>query len=193
MSNRLADFIDETNKILNITAYVGENWKRNIQFTIDDEYVCLTEEQTKNLLTLLKNNNTKIAVPIKEGTGSFMIFWDKVNYRFDIGTKSIYLTPFQIDVLLRILQCRLENRKGFRATDSDLELQVHPDYTELPINKSEFEDQLIKFIHQNNIPFIEANIIRCICYHRKNNGIEDLRKAKHYLEILAEFEYREKL
>lgn len=49
--------------------------------------------------------------------------------------------------------------------------------------------QPIDFIYFNNIPFIEGNIIKYILRHRKKNGLEDLKKAKHYLEILIEKEY----
>lgn len=49
--------------------------------------------------------------------------------------------------------------------------------------------QPIDFIYFNEIPFIEGNIIKYILRHRKKNGLEDLKKAKHYLEILIEKEY----
>ena len=49
--------------------------------------------------------------------------------------------------------------------------------------------QPTEFIYKNNIPFIEGNIIKYILRHREKNGIEDLKKAKHYLDLLIEFEY----
>lgn len=49
--------------------------------------------------------------------------------------------------------------------------------------------QPIDFIYFNDIPFIEGNIIKYVLRHKKKNGLEDLRKAKHYLEILIEKEY----
>jgi len=57
----------------------------------------------------------------------------------------------------------------------------------------DFAIQPIEFIYKNNLAFCEGNIIKYVCRHRKKNGIEDLRKAKHYLEILAELEYGMKL
>jgi len=45
------------------------------------------------------------------------------------------------------------------------------------------------FIYQNNIPFIEGNIIKYIVRHRSKNGLQDLIKAKHYIDILIEKEY----
>ncbi len=49
--------------------------------------------------------------------------------------------------------------------------------------------QPIDFIYFNDIPFIEGNIIKYVLRHKKKNGLEDLKKAKHYLEILIEKEY----
>lgn len=52
--------------------------------------------------------------------------------------------------------------------------------------------QPTEFIHANNIPFIEGNIIKYVIRHRSKNGIEDLKKAKHYLDLLISFEYNNK-
>lgn len=46
--------------------------------------------------------------------------------------------------------------------------------------------QPIEFIIKNNIPFLEANIIKYVVRYKNKNGLEDLKKAKHYLEMLIE-------
>lgn len=48
--------------------------------------------------------------------------------------------------------------------------------------------QPVEFIHKNSIPFIEGNVIKYVCRWRAKNGMEDLQKAKHYLEMLIEME-----
>lgn len=48
--------------------------------------------------------------------------------------------------------------------------------------------QPVEFIVQNNIGYIEGNIIKYVCRYKNKNGIQDLEKAKHYLEILIEYE-----
>lgn len=53
----------------------------------------------------------------------------------------------------------------------------------------EYQIQPLEFIYKNKIPFIEANIIKYILRHRMKNGLEDLRKAEHYLKILMQLEY----
>ena len=49
--------------------------------------------------------------------------------------------------------------------------------------------QPIEFIHANNVPYCEANVIKYVMRHREKNGVEDLRKAIHYIELLIDLEY----
>ena len=51
--------------------------------------------------------------------------------------------------------------------------------------------QPIEFIVKNEIPFIEANIIKYICRHRHKGGITDLKKVIHYAELAIEFYYKD--
>lgn len=52
----------------------------------------------------------------------------------------------------------------------------------------DFKIQPIEFIHANKIPFFEANAIKYLCRWRNKNGIQDLEKAKHYIDLLIELE-----
>ncbi len=51
--------------------------------------------------------------------------------------------------------------------------------------------QPTEFIHANNIGFIEGNIIKYVVRHKDKNGIEDLKKARHYIDLLIKFEYED--
>lgn len=46
--------------------------------------------------------------------------------------------------------------------------------------------QVWDFIVANNIPYLEGNVIKYVVRHKKKNGLEDLKKAKHYIEKLME-------
>ena len=48
--------------------------------------------------------------------------------------------------------------------------------------------QPIEYILENKLPFIEGNIVKYITRWREKGGIEDLKKVKHYVEILMEHE-----
>ena len=44
------------------------------------------------------------------------------------------------------------------------------------------------FIAANGIGYFEGNIVKYVCRWKDKNGIEDLYKARHYLEKLIELE-----
>jgi len=46
--------------------------------------------------------------------------------------------------------------------------------------------QPVEFIVENAIPYREANVIKYVCRHRAKNGLQDLKKAAHYLQMLIE-------
>ena len=51
-----------------------------------------------------------------------------------------------------------------------------------------FPIQPAYFCYINNIPYIEATVIKYISRWRDKNGIEDLDKAIHFIELLKEYE-----
>lgn len=44
------------------------------------------------------------------------------------------------------------------------------------------------FIVANNMGFLDGNVVKYIARFRNKGGIEDLKKARHYLEKLIEVE-----
>lgn len=48
--------------------------------------------------------------------------------------------------------------------------------------------QPTEFIHKNGLGWHEGNAIKYLCRWRSKNGIDDLRKAIHYIELLIESE-----
>ena len=48
--------------------------------------------------------------------------------------------------------------------------------------------QPVEFIHANGIGFFEGNVIKYVSRWNDKGGLQDLNKAKHYLEMLIEFE-----
>jgi len=48
--------------------------------------------------------------------------------------------------------------------------------------------QPTEFIHQNGIGFIAGNVIKYVVRYKFKNGLEDLKKARHYLDMLIEDE-----
>jgi len=48
--------------------------------------------------------------------------------------------------------------------------------------------QPIEYIMTNELDFCEGNVIKYVSRWRQKNGLDDLLKAKHYLEFLIERE-----
>jgi len=48
--------------------------------------------------------------------------------------------------------------------------------------------QPVEFIHANNLGFCEGNCIKYLCRWQDKGGLQDLDKAKHYIEMLIEME-----
>jgi hypothetical protein len=48
--------------------------------------------------------------------------------------------------------------------------------------------QPVEYIHKNGIPFIEGAVIKYVSRWRAKNGVEDLKKARHFLDLLIEME-----
>jgi Protein of unknwon function (DUF3310) len=54
-------------------------------------------------------------------------------------------------------------------------------YTDMAIQPAEY-------IYHNDIGYFEGNVIKYVSRWREKGGIEDLEKAKHYIEMLIDFE-----
>lgn len=48
--------------------------------------------------------------------------------------------------------------------------------------------QPIEFIHANGIPFAEGSVIKYISRWRDKGGLQDLQKAKHFIDLLIDLE-----
>lgn len=53
--------------------------------------------------------------------------------------------------------------------------------------------QPVEYIKANNLDFFEGSVVKYITRWRKKGGVEDLKKAVHYLEMLIEFETTERV
>lgn len=52
----------------------------------------------------------------------------------------------------------------------------------------DFEIPPSEFVHRNKIPYLEGSVIYYVLRWRKKNGLADLRKAIHTLELIIELE-----
>lgn len=54
---------------------------------------------------------------------------------------------------------------------------------------SKMKIQPIDYILENDLSYLQGNVIKYISRYKDKNGIEDIRKAIHYCELIIEKEY----
>jgi hypothetical protein len=71
------------------------------------------------------------------------------------------------------------------SLDSPLDIQVGGNhYKDLRI-------QPVEYIHANKLGYFEGNVIKYVSRWRAKNGIMDLHKARHYIDLLIQLESEE--
>lgn len=97
-------------------------------------------------------------------------------------------------------QVELEGYAGYTFEPEAFELEgnVRPAPTDTPTDPLKvqvsgdhykgFAIQPIEYIHANNIPFAEGNVIKYVTRWKGKGGIKDLEKARHVLDLLINLE-----
>jgi len=60
------------------------------------------------------------------------------------------------------------------------------------IGGTHYKDMVIQpseFINKNKLQFAEGNAIKYICRHAAKGEVQDLEKAKHYIDMIIERDY----
>lgn len=79
-------------------------------------------------------------------------------------------------------------------TAKDLELPVPPSAFNEQVGGAHYKNmkiQPINFILANDLNFTQGVVIKYVCRYKAKNGIEDLKKAIHFLEMLIEHEEKQ--
>ena len=78
------------------------------------------------------------------------------------------------------MQIELENYQYLEG--SALREQVGGDhYAKLAI-------QPVTYINANGLSYLQGNVIKYVTRYKDKNGLQDLEKAKHYIDMLIELE-----
>lgn len=76
-----------------------------------------------------------------------------------------------------------------------MELGVNMSANDIQISGDHYKDKAIQpwdYIVANGIPYLEGNVIKYVSRWRDKGGVNDLRKARHYLDKLIELETEDK-
>ena len=49
--------------------------------------------------------------------------------------------------------------------------------------------QIWDFIAANNLNYFQGNVVKYVCRYKDKGGLEDLKKARHYIDKIIENEY----
>lgn len=73
--------------------------------------------------------------------------------------------------------------------DAVVKRSVKSDTFETQVGGSHYKDkaiQPIEYIMANNCGFVEGNVIKYVTRWKDKGGVDDLKKARHYLDMLIE-------
>ena len=98
--------------------------------------------------------------------------WDRYRAK-DQETWDIYMKSKYSDIV---------SDGGLDPRNSALDVQIGGGHYK------DYAIQPVEFIHKNKIPYIEGCAIKYLCRWREKGGIEDLKKVKHYIDLLIEME-----
>ena len=48
--------------------------------------------------------------------------------------------------------------------------------------------QPVEYINANKLTYLQGNVLKYVTRYKDMNGVEDLQKAKHYIDLLIELE-----
>ena len=65
-----------------------------------------------------------------------------------------------------------------------------PDNIKDPKHYSKWKIEPVQFMMENEIPYVEGNVIKYVMRWRYKGGLEDLHKAEEYLKILIAHELK---
>jgi hypothetical protein len=78
---------------------------------------------------------------------------------------------------------------GFSRHTTD---EIPDSVNDIQVGGNHYKGQAIQpwdFIISNGLGYLEGNIVKYVVRHPKKGGLEDLKKARHYLDKLIEVEH----
>lgn len=77
---------------------------------------------------------------------------------------------------------------GFKAQDDFTSHKCQKDDIKHQAHYEQHKIQPVCFIGENKMDFLAGNVIKYVSRYNLKNGVEDLRKARHYLDMLIQRE-----
>ena len=84
----------------------------------------------------------------------------------------------------------VKDKKGFKKTNIEKEARLATERQVGGIHYKSCKIQPVDYIVENNLTFLEGNVVKYITRHRrKGEGASDIEKVIHYCELILEKDY----
>jgi hypothetical protein len=81
----------------------------------------------------------------------------------------------------------LNDQRGAQASGPQVESDCSKDMVTLPEHYARFPIEPVRFSVENNLNFFQANIVKYILRYDAKNGMEDLKKARRYIDMFIKW------
>lgn len=136
----------------------------------------------------------KVGDIISDDTGEMIEVKSFSKNDYIVEYRDGYTQSLSIDYTDRVYN-KLISSRGYTIPDKDFEVieeKVSASETQVAGNHySKLKIQPMEYCLQNNLNYSQSNAIKYITRYKDKNGIEDLKKAIHCIELLIEFEEKE--
>lgn len=124
------------------------------------------------------------AIQVIKNTGEFVMYSDGTPMSGHDHMAMAAETWYDHKTRVKLLHHSLKNEHDSgNESNNPLDMQEGGNhYKKYPI-------QPIVFCHANKIPPLESSIIKYVVRHKDKNGLEDLKKARHTIDILIKLDY----
>lgn len=117
---------------------------------------------------------------------------------FSVNASGKFRTVDKLPIIehyAKVHKTKSELKIAKTAVGKNIELKIDASLEKNPldvqIGGNHYKDmaiQPIEFTLKNNLNFCQGNIIKYVCRYKSKNGIQDLEKAKHYIDLLIAHE-----
>lgn len=101
-----------------------------------------------------------------------------------------YEGDYYVKVINNVGQLREYPYSSFRKLTNQEEVKINAITSNIKPTYYGTGIDVIEFCLRNNLTFMQGNVIKYVTRYKSKNGIEDLEKAKEYIDRLIEFEKR---
>lgn len=153
----------------------------------------------QNHIATIKRYLNKMCYEAKQANEPRTVYVSAHDYEIIDSTKELQLYSWIDEIIIRkhdgVMNC-LSHETYLTKRDTPLDKpQEKSDTSPLDVQVAgshykKLKIQPVEFIHANDLGFLEGCVIKRLCRWKNKDGIQDLQKAKHEIDLLIELHTR---